>query len=607
MADDDFVDVELNLDELGAAAVGVEPRVHVGLWRPSTAPGGALQNLTTLVQFSPYFGETERIAAHPSGRIGGFLLDSILTGEFAVLQVSLLGTGFSTHCFDLLGDQDRASMAAVFDWIVEQPWSNGDVLTVGAGYDGAAALWGAALGHEAVVGTVALNAPTDMRAWFWPHGATTIELAAGPVRHGLLSVDSFVGEPGIPPSAFVDGKDVQVVCKARGEELLATVNADEAFWQERTLRPSASNPALLVYGALDHMVPADHGFKAQEVLTNSRLIVGPWGFYALGPEAEELMVPFGSSQPAPAMVQALVVDWLLDPEGGQDEWIWTGEAGPRHLATGFSTAQPYGSADCAEANPGCWRFDLERTFVGTAELRLHGDAPFAPGAYLLRVTTGDEQVGWGVAGPNADGTLTVPIQATELPPGMIEVHLDHRLEREGVASLPMVERVAELVLFPALVLDSKSDQESCYDQQIRRPCEQLVTNVPGGRGDHEQRDHQNDPNPGVDEDPPEPSGHFAGGPSAVSLIAPRGASNITRSAALRRAKRWQIALSKAFIAVARLRFELKSERPERPRIPNYPTRPGRVVAKRDGAADSHPVCKRYEASASSSRVRMVLR
>lgn len=35
----------------------------------------------------------------------------------------------------------------------------------------------------------------------------------------------------------------------------------------------------------------------------------------------------------------------------------------------------------------------------------------------------------------------------------------------------------------------------------------------------------------------------------------------------------KIALLERLIAVARLRFELKSERPERPRIPNYPTRP----------------------------------
>ena len=134
--------------EGGAAPDG---KVSLGLWLPDVPEG---VKVPVIAEFGPYFDEpsVETGPVEQSGTwLGSMIIDQILPHGFAFAQVSVMGTGRSNHCMDLMGNAEQLGVDAAVTWLGTQDWSNGRVAMIGKSYDGStpwqAAMFGLSLIH----------------------------------------------------------------------------------------------------------------------------------------------------------------------------------------------------------------------------------------------------------------------------------------------------------------------------------------------------------------------------------------------------------------------------------------------------------------------------
>jgi len=69
---------------------------------------------------------------------------------YAMVTVDVLGTGISEGGWELIGQEEQDGYGDTIDWILQQPWSNGDVATSGASYMAITALFSAQQRPDAV-------------------------------------------------------------------------------------------------------------------------------------------------------------------------------------------------------------------------------------------------------------------------------------------------------------------------------------------------------------------------------------------------------------------------------------------------------------------------
>ena len=140
-----FVEFNLPLAEGGAAPDG---KVSLGLWLPDVEEG---TKVPVIAEFGPYFDETSVDTGpveQPGTWLGGMLINQILPHGYAFAQVSVMGTGRSNHCMDLMGNAEQLGVDAAVTWLGTQNWSNGKVAMIGKSYDGSTPWQAATFGNE---------------------------------------------------------------------------------------------------------------------------------------------------------------------------------------------------------------------------------------------------------------------------------------------------------------------------------------------------------------------------------------------------------------------------------------------------------------------------
>jgi len=140
-----FVNFELPLSEGGSAPNGV---VSLAVWLPDVPEG---VTVPVIAEFGPYFDEisveTPSIEV-PGTWLGQMIIDQILPHGYAFAQVSVMGTGRSNHCMDLMGNAEQLGVDAAVTWLGTQDWSNGGVSMIGKSYDGSTPWQAATFGNE---------------------------------------------------------------------------------------------------------------------------------------------------------------------------------------------------------------------------------------------------------------------------------------------------------------------------------------------------------------------------------------------------------------------------------------------------------------------------
>ena len=128
-----FVEFDLPLEEGGSAPNG---QVSLAVWIPVMEGN---MTVPVIAEFGPYFDEASVETGgieEPGTWLGTMMIEQIIPHGFAFAQVSVMGTGRSNHCMDLMGTAEQLGVDAAVTWLGTQEWSNGNVGMIGKSYDG---------------------------------------------------------------------------------------------------------------------------------------------------------------------------------------------------------------------------------------------------------------------------------------------------------------------------------------------------------------------------------------------------------------------------------------------------------------------------------------
>ena len=220
-----FVEFTLPMAEGGAAPDG---KVSLGLWLPDVPEG---VKVPVIAEFGPYFDEpsVETGPVEQSGTwLGSMIIDQILPHGFAFAQVSVMGTGRSNHCMDLMGNAEQLGVDAAVTWLGTQDWSNGRVAMIGKSYDGSTPWQAAMFGNEHLSTIVPISGLIGVMELMWKNGSSE---ARAPIMHngvyGSYGIDGDTEDVGNLCPDYIIGPGTGVAAWMWGGEVAGN------YWGER--------------------------------------------------------------------------------------------------------------------------------------------------------------------------------------------------------------------------------------------------------------------------------------------------------------------------------------------------------------------------------------
>jgi len=231
--------------------------------------------------------EGDSVATEPSARLGGFLIDRLVPHGYAVAQVSVFGTGDSTHCMDLMGESEQAGIDAAVEFLGEAGFSNGNVGLTGRSYDGTtpweAASTPAANDHLETI--VPISGLTGQHELMWRNGTSELRGGTG-VLWGLyysFAVDGYVDDVDhVFCKDALQGGPQAWAAYVTGDRVVPQVND---YWVERggfldAAIENYNGSVYLIHGMQDWNVDPHMAFPAFEELQQAGLetkgLFGQW-------------------------------------------------------------------------------------------------------------------------------------------------------------------------------------------------------------------------------------------------------------------------------------------------------------------------------------------
>ncbi|MFF2554512.1 CocE/NonD family hydrolase [Nocardia sp. NPDC058058] len=86
----------------------------------------------------------------------------LVKGGYTLVQVDIRGTGVSEGDWQIFGQRERQDASEVIDWITRQPWSDGNVATMGTSFTGITALGAADQAPPGLKAVFAFEPSTDV-------------------------------------------------------------------------------------------------------------------------------------------------------------------------------------------------------------------------------------------------------------------------------------------------------------------------------------------------------------------------------------------------------------------------------------------------------------
>ena len=362
-------------------------------------------------------GESDSIATEPAHRLGKFLIDNLVPHGYAVAQVSVLGTGDSTSCQDLMGPDEQAGVDAAVTWLGSQPWSNGAVGLIGRSYDGSTPWEAAMFGNPHLKTIVPISGLTGQHGLMWRNGSA--ETRGPGVLYALYAAMTIDGE----------AEDaLQVMCPdyltGAPESLAAYLTGGRndfganSYWAERHFLDRAlanyKGSVYAIHGMQDWNVDPHMIFPAYQQVQAAGLeakgLFGQWAHMYPDRPSEHVSLPAGFGKEAyPASVR---YDWAQDLLEWFDHYLkGTGpkpalhvEVQDNHGAWRIETTWP--PAD-ATALPLKLLDDLAKTSAGEAQV-MPADATGASVVYEGKPLASDLRIA---------GLAHFPVNVRPLGPG----------------------------------------------------------------------------------------------------------------------------------------------------------------------------------------------
>lgn len=224
-------------------------RLHADVFRPSNAD--ASDRVPVMLVVSPYLGTPSPL--EPAGpkvlRWYRSLYEQAIARGYAVVQVSLRGSGASGGCSDFGGPGEQQDIAAAIAWAAEQPWSAGAVGMAGHSYDGFAALVGLAQRAPALKAAVVMAPAVDLYRGAFMNGVEYVQSPGIAAYYQGLSL-----VPPLGPSAGGAITTRDPACAAGVIAESRNRDPTTAFWRERDVSKRVAGsavPVLWAHGFLD--------------------------------------------------------------------------------------------------------------------------------------------------------------------------------------------------------------------------------------------------------------------------------------------------------------------------------------------------------------------
>jgi hypothetical protein len=205
-------------------------RIAVDVWLPQDGPAHGVPAILVL---TPYY---RRFAMKPGGKgercpNAAKFRDTFVPRGYALVVVDVRGTGASFGTRDSFrSPREREDSREVADWVIAQPWSDGQIGATGISYPGAASDFLASTGHRAVRAIAPLFAVWDTWAdHYYPGGIylnrlaqvyDDLMIAMDHDRRDLLSRFVYFANPHLAGPAPVDEDTDGALCRAAVREHL---------------------------------------------------------------------------------------------------------------------------------------------------------------------------------------------------------------------------------------------------------------------------------------------------------------------------------------------------------------------------------------------------
>lgn len=303
-----FVSVALPPTSLGSA-VDSSAKVHMGLWLPDVPAG---TKVPVIADIGPYYADGDKPAIEPADRLGKFLIDNFVSHGYAVAQVSVFGSGDSTHCMDLMGPDEQKGVDAAVTYLGSQEWSNGNVGLIGRSYDGSTPWEAAMFPNEHLKTIVPISGLTGAYELMWRNGSAETR---GPIMHNVV-----YGQFGIDqdPADAYNACASYLTGPANGAAALVTGEPVTPYWQDRYFFDAAlknyKGSVYLIHGLQDWNVDPHVALPRFSQLAGAGLetkaLLGQWAHNYPDRASEHEKLGAGRGKEAfPTMTR---MDWAQD-------------------------------------------------------------------------------------------------------------------------------------------------------------------------------------------------------------------------------------------------------------------------------------------------------
>ncbi|MBK29559.1 MAG: hypothetical protein CMB49_02460 [Euryarchaeota archaeon] len=368
-----FVNFDLPIEEGGSAPNGM---VSLAIWVPILDEG---ETVPVIAEFGPYFDEpsVETPGIEEAGTwLGKMIIEQLVPHGFAFAQVSVMGTGRSNHCMDLMGTAEQLGVDAAVTWLGSQNWSNGKVGMIGKSYDGSTPWQAAMFGNEHLATIVPISGLIGVMELMWRNGSNE---ARAPIMHngvyGSYGFDQDEGDLGNMCPDYLIGPATGLSAYIWGSEFAGTY-WEERYFLDRVLQ-NYNGSVYLIQGMHDWNVDPHMAIPTINLLYDQGIeakgLFGQWDHDY--PDRPQIM--FDRSDPGrgrEAFPEMVRMDWMQDLL----EWFtyYLKQEGP----------QPWLGVEI-QSNQGSWRLEERYPMTDTTEILWElgsSDLPSTGGGNLIR-------------------------------------------------------------------------------------------------------------------------------------------------------------------------------------------------------------------------------
>ena len=349
-----FVEFDLPTEEGGAAPNG---RVSLAVWVPILEGN---MTVPVIAEFGPYFDEASvetGAIEEPGTWLGTMIIEQIIPHGFAFAQVSVMGTGRSNHCMDLMGTAEQLGVDAAVTWLGTQNWSNGNVGMIGKSYDGSTPWQAAMFGNEHLTTIVPISGLIGVMELMWRNGSSE---ARAPIMHngvyGSYGLDGDLEDTQNMCPDYIAGPATGGAAWAWGGEAAGNYWG-ERYFLDRVLE-NYDGSVYLIQGMHDWNVDPHMAIPTINRLYDngieSKGLFGQWDHDY--PDRPDIMFErSGVGRGIEAFPEMVRMDWMQDLL----EWFtyYLKEEGP----------QPWLGVEI-QSNLGDWRFEDRYPMANTTEV-----------------------------------------------------------------------------------------------------------------------------------------------------------------------------------------------------------------------------------------------